>query len=90
MTLLREKPKLHTSVHTPGAVMNFGRQCCHMHPRVLTSHHHIMNFSVLKTSARTTLHQVQGTAERSVLGAAEGEQRLLGGNTDCCSMMEEE
>jgi len=78
-----------TRVPTAGVVKNFGRQCSHMHPRVLTSHHHIKTFSVRKTYARTKLHQVQGTAERSVPVAAEGEQRLPGGNTDCCSMMEE-
>ena len=40
MLLFRDKTKLHTSVSTAGAITNFGRKCCHMHPRVLTSHHH--------------------------------------------------
>jgi hypothetical protein len=90
MFLVRDKANLHTSVSTAGPITNFGRQCCHMHPTVFTSHHHIMTCLVLKTPARTTLHQVQGTAERNVPVAAEGEQRLPGGNTGCCSKVEEE
>jgi len=49
-----------------------------------------MAWSVLKTSARTKLHQAQGTAERSVPVAADIERRLPGGSTDCCSKMEKE
>jgi hypothetical protein len=74
--------------HTPSQI--FVRQCCHMHPTVLVSHHQNTNSLSFKWKAARLPFASDDTLHNATfMAAGEGQQHLLGRNTCACSAVEE-